>query len=139
MPDGPRIYVYNKKEAKGMKIFEKNGKVNFVDENNVFVGFDYQQCCCEDFGWSISNAEGVIYADDNGHDLRDFPDYYFDTDYFLEGDDPSDYDSGGWVKFRLVEEDGEDLFLMLYNIHNGYYSHGFGMEVGGERLYYGSI
>jgi len=26
-----------------MKIFEKDGKVNFVDDNNVLVGFDYSQ------------------------------------------------------------------------------------------------
>lgn len=119
-----------------MKIFEKNGKVNFVDENNVLVGFDNQQECCECFGWSISNSEGVVYAYDNDKELRDFPDYYFDTEYFLEGED---FEMGGWVKFRLVEEDGEDLFLMLYNSHNGFYSHGFEMEVGGEQLYYGSI
>ena len=24
-----------------MKIFEKDGKINFVDDNNVFVGFDF--------------------------------------------------------------------------------------------------
>jgi len=24
-----------------MKTFERNGKVNFVDDYNVFVGFDY--------------------------------------------------------------------------------------------------
>ena len=28
-----------------MKIFERDGKINFVDDNNVFVGFDYSRSC----------------------------------------------------------------------------------------------
>lgn len=35
-----------------MKVFEKienfENKVNFVDENNIFVGFDLEQKCCEE-------------------------------------------------------------------------------------------
>ena len=34
-----------------MKIFEDNIKVNFVDENNVFVGYDMRQSCCEQAGY----------------------------------------------------------------------------------------
>ena len=43
-----------------MKIFnklEKNGwgrKVNFVDENNVVLGYDMSQDCCERAGWFIA-------------------------------------------------------------------------------------
>ena len=33
-------------------------KINFVDENNVFVGFDYSDQCCEQFGWHIDKPSG---------------------------------------------------------------------------------
>jgi hypothetical protein len=34
-------------------IFEADYKINFVDKNNVFVGFDYSSNCCERFGYYI--------------------------------------------------------------------------------------
>lgn len=30
----------NRRDGNDMKYFDKDGKFNFVDENNVFVGFD---------------------------------------------------------------------------------------------------
>ena len=30
------------------------GKVNFIDVNDAFVGFDYTQDCCEDFGYYMA-------------------------------------------------------------------------------------
>ncbi len=30
-----------------MKIFNKDRKINFVDDNNVLVGFDNESCCCD--------------------------------------------------------------------------------------------
>lgn len=43
-------------------------------------------------------------------------------------------DGGGAASFRLVSETGRDLFLTIFNFHNGYYSHGFEMTVGDESL-----
>ena len=41
-----------------MKIFDGDfDKVNFVDENNVFVGYDLLQDCCEDANWFIADRE----------------------------------------------------------------------------------
>lgn len=39
-----------------MKIFDKDGKVNFVDENNVIVGYDTNQHCSEHAGWFIASV-----------------------------------------------------------------------------------
>ena len=53
--------------------------------------------------------------------------YRFDVN-FHEYLQPSDvYDTGGMMIFKLVDPTGEnpDLFLTIYNYHNGYYSHGF--------------
>jgi hypothetical protein len=40
-----------------MKKFEDNGKINFVDENNVFMGYDMERSCCEVADWFISPKE----------------------------------------------------------------------------------
>ena len=37
-----------------MKVFDRDGKVNFVDENNVILGYDMNQNCCEDADWFIT-------------------------------------------------------------------------------------
>jgi len=99
-----------------LKVFEKDGKVNFVDSNNVVVGFDIQQNCCENFNWFFS---GGILPDDNN--------YVFDTKFFEEmnedftGDDP--YDEIGKHVARFKVTDGEKcLYLNFVNAHNGYCS-----------------
>lgn len=40
-----------------MKIFESKDecKINFVDENNVFLGYSMGQDCCEYAEWFISD------------------------------------------------------------------------------------
>lgn len=43
-----------------MKIFERDGKINFVDENNVLLGYDMSQDCCEHADWFILDT---IYSD----------------------------------------------------------------------------
>lgn len=30
-----------------MEYFDRDGKENWIDENNVFLGFSNYQCCCE--------------------------------------------------------------------------------------------
>ena len=112
-----------------MKIFDKEGKINFVDKNNVLVGFDMPAQCCEDFGWFISPIkEKVIKRIAKDFNLSN---YAFNPDFFeeakLEGQE------GGMVIFKLVN-DGKALYLHLYNSHNGYYSHGFNMNVRGKTI-----
>lgn len=104
-----------------MKIFDRDGKYNFVDTNNVFVGYDSYQCCCEDFGYVL-----CFKLPDNLYNAEKLPDsaaegYVFDPDYFESRDD--------YVVFRLVQDNHPEIFLILYNFHNGYYSHGFTMSV----------
>lgn len=119
-----------------MKIFEKDGKINFVDDNNVLVGFDYGQCCCESFGYSITR-EIPSECSDECLPESDLDGYQFDRDFFQEGDE-SEFDWGGSVTFKL-DKDGDSVFLTLYNSHNGYYSHGFEMSIGNECIRDGSI
>lgn len=124
-----------------MKIFNRDGKVNFVDENNVLVGFDYRSCCCEQFGYFFS-AWFPTRLEDTPDPTDDvLNEYVFDTSFCQEptiksaveyGDDPAA------VVFRLTNG-SKELFLTLHNTHNGYYSHGFEMEVGGTTIHSGSL
>lgn len=121
-----------------MRIFETNewcNSINFVDKNNVLVGFDYSQGCCEDFGYKIIDADGkeVEFNDDF------LEPYIFDSDFVDNIQDDTDYECGGSVHFRLTASDKPDLFLKLYNYHNGYYSHGFTMRVGDKIVQNGNL
>ena len=119
-----------------MKKFEKDGKINFVDENNVFVGFDFESSCCENADWFISDKE----KNDISSKYPKFyiTSYIFDTKYF-EKVECSDVSEGGMVRFKLICKDKPDLFLHLFNCHNGYYSHGFEAKINGVQWQEGSL
>jgi hypothetical protein len=94
-----------------------NSSINFVDDANVLVGWDEYQSCCEDVGSYFSYAP---FGDDIETDLEP---YFFVKDFFEYGD--GNYDAGGAICFKLTAEGKQDIYLNLYNSHNGYYGHGF--------------
>jgi len=120
-----------------LRIFQGNtsgyswgNRINFVDDNNVLVGFDNESSCCENFGWSITSdvlGDRFDYADEG-----DTLDYHFDPKFYQYGAVGTDYpDEGLSITFRLISDDGEeDLYLHLWNYHNGYYGHGFNFQIG---------
>lgn len=103
-------------------------KVNFVDDNNRFVGYDLSQCCCEQANWFIDIAPQAGLPNQKILEFSkltlDFPGYNFDPYYFTRVDGSGEFDEGGMVIFR-VYNGVEYLYIHLYNVHNGYYSHGF--------------
>ena len=130
-----------------MRVFESgvgcfSCKLNIVDDNNVFVGFDYSSCCCESFGYKITNEEPTSFEhlkmlEELG--AKDFPGFNFDTTYMNNFGEVSGYNEGNSVTFKAVNGAGEALFISLMNSHNGYYSHGFGMKVGKRVVFEGSL
>ena len=146
-----------------MRIFEKDGKHNFVDENNVYVGYDSYQSCCENANWFIASSilEKIPDAFFDGNvdensckknsSLKnemvaawqqifkptDLDGYVFDIDFFKELS-YSHLDGGGAVAFRLINQDKEK-FLHLFNSHNGYYGHGFSMNVSNKEIREGNL
>jgi hypothetical protein len=126
-----------------MKILDNNEKygehVNFIDDNDVFVGYGMGQNCCEEADWYIVDRI-IPYTYDwlDDHQPRpdkvpDVSEYNFDPDFFQ--DVPSDcLDAGEMVVFKLIANDKPDLYLHLYNCHNGYYGHGFEVKHGGETV-----
>lgn len=124
-----------------------NDKVNFVDENNVVLGYDMAQDCCEEASWFISEypeAECttpfnyVIRNGDRAWEINKvLTSYIFDVDYFQKHN-WRDLDEGGAVSFKLKSTEGkQDLYLYIYNSHNGYYGHGFSFREGNEFLHDG--
>lgn len=123
-----------------MKLFNNvdswSGKVNFVDENNVVLGYDTAQFCCEHAGWFIDDkpSTGPILQSD---EIFDFEGWSFDPTYFqqVNGDE---FDAGGMAIFRIVKENREK-FIHIFNCQNGYYSHGFDFKVGEKEIQTGSL
>lgn len=126
-----------------MLIKEEAYKTNFIDENDVFVGYDTSQQCCESWSWFIAKDKNE--EDSSGFKVipeNDLPEalqgYVFDTKYFEEKGSSTDEDNS-IVQFRLVKKGEKNLYLSLTNSHNGYYSHGFIAKVGGEVWQEGCI
>jgi hypothetical protein len=118
-----------------MKIFNKDAKINFVDKNNVFLGYDMGQCCCENADWFISDTpKEYSQINDCNEDLEG---YVFDTSFFKEVTG-RDFDSGGMVIFRIVNGESEK-FIHIFNSHNGYYCHGFLFTDNGKYIQNGSL
>ena len=112
-----------------MKVFDRDDKINFVDDNNVFVGYDIEQDCCERADWFVSVKEKcsippVIIK-------LSLDDYNFDTSYFKKVESLDIFEEGGMVIFKLTSPDKPSLYLHLFNVQNGYYGHGFTATIGG--------
>lgn len=123
-----------------MKIFNKesglSSKVNFVDNNNVLVGWDDGQCCCENAGYFFSKEIPSKVMESIDVDLEA---YSFDTTFQNDVDLEEDFDGGGMETFKLVNTSGDAVYLSIYNHHNGYYSHGFTVSVGGKTIKDGAL
>uniref|UniRef100_A0A6M3KJA1 Uncharacterized protein n=1 Tax=viral metagenome TaxID=1070528 RepID=A0A6M3KJA1_9ZZZZ len=119
-----------------MKKFKKDGKINFVDEFNVLVGYDIGQDCCEHADWFISDMEENTVYDKNYNSIKrpefDINKYRFDKKYF-EKVECSQLDEGGMVRFKLTAKGLSNLYLHLFNSQNGYYGHGFEANIDGLK------
>ena len=116
-----------------MKIFLNGSKVNFVDDNNVLLGFDYSQCCCEQFGWFIQDTiseEADHTAESEVIPAESYEGWNFDPKWYGGGND--------MAVFKIVK-DGKEKYLHIYNHHNGYYGHGFEFKEGNEILQQGCL
>jgi hypothetical protein len=124
-----------------MKVFAPESsfasKVNFVDANNVVVGFDMGQDCCETFGYLLTDKIPST-PEDAQVTAEELEPYVFDIGYRHANAVP-DNDGGGSATFRLVAEGLPDRYLTLYNHHNGYYAHGFDMKQGDRVIVDDSI
>ena len=127
--------------------------INFIDPLDVFVGYDDTSSCCEDFGWlflpkpyhemttELIGSAGdwseygdsldysmCMFGNDEKKIVKELENYVFDTTTKVE-------DEGEAAIFRLIGPNGSNVYLHLYNYHNGYYAHGFNFSVGPDGLH----
>ena len=127
-------------------------KVNFVDENNVALGYDMGQDCCEHADWFIcSNAcrtSALFEQHSNSKHTDGLESYTFDKNFHIvleQMDDERDeaygvLEDGGMAIFKVVSSCCfPDLYIHIYNSHNGYYGHGFDFCENEKTLLEGSL
>lgn len=115
-----------------MRVFDSSKgwqeKVNFVDSNNVFIGYDTHQECCATAGWFLSYKESEIYYDDivklTNAELEP---YVFDKDYLenMRGD----FDEVRGIRCRLTAPDKPDLYLHIYSTQMGVIDTGYQSKI----------
>lgn len=111
-----------------MLIKVEGDKVNFIDSLDRFIGYDMGQDCCEHAGWFISDKKedydtGSENEGDRGFNVEGF-DFVPGAVAEITSDEDAGLDDGGMVIFTLRDEKGNELYLHLFNCHNGYYGHG---------------
>jgi hypothetical protein len=121
---------------KGGDMSYRYPSVNFVDDNNVLVGYDMDADCCEDFGWYFEFPDGS--RSDPDEENIDLDGFQFDPKFCELRQVPKSQEGGGEAIFKLTKGDKE-IKLVLFNYHNGYYSHGFEMKVDGEVIESGNL
>ena len=113
-----------------------NESVNFIDENDVYIGYDMGKDSCKDddwFGWFISdsiNKESIPEDRQNDSNINDF---VFDPLFFMEVENTSLLEEGKMAIFRLTSGESEK-YLHLFNVHNGYYCHDIVVKHSGETV-----
>lgn len=71
--------------------------------------------------------------------FEDWDGFVFDPDYFHQPDGlPDSWDETGIAIFKMVRG-LEVQYLHLFNIHNGYYAHGFSFQKGDTVIEGGSL
>ena len=96
----------------------KDGFVITTNEQSIKLGIDNGQCCCENWGYFMSEDDtsdfiGAKLIDVKITDTLLKPNDDFDVNDMYEGD----------VMFVNVETDKGLLQFVAYNEHNGYYGH----------------
>ena len=113
-----------------MLIKEDRYRINFIDKNDCFVGFDWYANCCENFGYYV--APEIAEGGSAGNGSLDG--FFFDTTAEPTEICNDSYDVDGLVAFKCINDEGDVRYLHLYNHHNGYYSHGWEASWGGGGI-----
>jgi hypothetical protein len=136
-----------------VKIFENvpeanwDEKVNFIDENNVVLGYDLSESCCEHADWFLSTKPETKIVDHHEATSEELLDYRFCTEWYKHVTDHDndhdeyeyEFDEGGMFIFKIINSKGDELFIHIFNCHNGYYGHGFQFQHHGKTIQEGTL
>lgn len=72
---------------------------------------------------------------------KEFPNHVFDIGFFDNTRHYRGLDDGDAVAFKLIDPRGieKDMYLVLFNCHNGYYGHGFEFRIGSNVIQEGTL
>lgn len=126
-----------------MKFFWRDGKFNWIDDNNVLLGFEDSQQCCERYGYlyhtSLEDPTSVVPLADAELDEFNFDPFFHACGIFSSCSTKEfDYPQTFTVKL-LNKEEAASLYLTIYNSHNGYYTHGFSFDNGKTTIHKGEL
>lgn len=124
-----------------LKCFLQDDRVNFVDSENVFVGYEITQKCCEYSNFKISDYHGNFIMNDVLLKIHSGDNNFIFDKTFFEIFDPDEdqYENElKYVKFKIYTPE-EEYYLFIYNKHNGYYAHGFEFRDKDNIIQEGSI
>jgi hypothetical protein len=124
-----------------IKFFDRDDKWNWVDSNNNFVGYSNDADCCEHYGYHLVDLKNKVILDQDSF-LQD-SNLVWDTNWIDSDFNVSNLESVNDLDFSLNDDElqiktfkiknADNVYLVLYNSHNGYYSHGweaFGQDGG---------
>ena len=108
-------------------------KVNFIDSNNIILGYDLSQSCCENATWAIGpnkdGSDSIHSGSDEESEEFEMDGYRFDPDFSEVNEDSYEEPGGAYALFKLIHQAygarKPPLYVRLENCHNGYYGHGF--------------
>lgn len=119
-----------------VKFFESKDKWggvkwNWVSDTDSFIGFDASSICCESFGYFYSekvNGGENSYLYETVHKKLKSGDNNFDLG-IVEVEEMGEgfgISKETYVYIELLDKDFDELvcYIVLYNLHNGFYSHG---------------
>ena len=102
--------------------------INFIDENDIFLGMDLEESCCEYFGFYISEDPELSIENAGDQDLVDqevdLDGYFFDVLTPTEDElctKIDDADEGDHISVRIIHVEKPDLYIHLFNDHEGPY------------------
>lgn len=110
--------------------------INWVDDENRLVGYDYETHCCENFGYFFSKAQHPIEAikEEKTKTRYEFPEAGMENARFAKKKPKI------FISYAVFEiENSEWKYLVLYNFHNGYYEHGFSVSQNEKEIFSDSI
>jgi hypothetical protein len=90
---------------------EELGKVGFVDRDGACLDYTLG----EGAGWFVSRQEPLFYGGCLPEYQEDIDEYDFDPAYIRDVGDFTAHETFGAYSFRLVADEKEDLYLVIYN------------------------
>jgi len=109
-----------------METFESINDISFLDKNGLFVSYDIKCYLNEDFGFAFLDKYYKNLKIDflktlkTGYNCKELEKYYFDTN-FVDKKDVDGYFEY-YKMFRLIAEDGDEKYLVLWNTNGDFKS-----------------